>query len=115
MRNEKSGVSSQTLWKKHMKRPDPKTPIAPANWPTFENYSDVTKTREASIAEAAHFLQMSIKAINEVFIDDPNFAVRNPEVTMAFMQAALFDFHATRFGELLEFIEGHLGNMRYKE
>jgi hypothetical protein len=50
---------------------------------------------------------MSIKAVDEVFIED-GYAHRHPELLAAFMQAALLDFHATRFGEILEFIEGHL-------
>jgi hypothetical protein len=36
------------------------------------------------------------------------FAIRNPQLLATFMQTALLDFHATRFGELLEFIDGHL-------
>ena len=64
-----------------------------------ENYP--AATREESIQEAARFLSMSIKAVDEVFVED-GYAVRHPKLLGAFMQAALFDFHATQFGELFE-------------
>jgi hypothetical protein len=72
-----------------------------------ENYTDMVKTREESINETARFLSMSIKAVDSVFIED-GYALRHPELLAVFTAAALLDFHATRFGELLEFIERHL-------
>jgi hypothetical protein len=47
---------------------------------------------------------MSIKAIDEAVTED-GFAKRNPQLLATFMQTALLDFHATRFGELLESID----------
>jgi hypothetical protein len=56
---------------------------------------------------------MSIKAIDEVVTED-GFAMRNPQLLATFMQTAVLYFHATRFGELLEFIEGNLATPSFK-
>jgi hypothetical protein len=72
--------------------------------PGFHRSPHVAKDRESAIEEAARFLSMSVKAVDLAMTED-GFAHRNPQLLAAFMQAALLDFHATRFGELLEFIE----------
>jgi hypothetical protein len=80
--------------------PNGKRDSAPA---TFTDYADAPKGREASVRETAYFLQLAMEAIDQVF-DEPGYAARHPELAMAFMQSALFNFHALRFGELLEII-----------
>jgi DNA-binding transcriptional ArsR family regulator len=52
------------------------------------------KDPQGSIDQAARFLSLSIKAVDEVFLED-GYAHRHPELLVAFVQAALFDFHAT--------------------
>jgi len=59
------------------------------------------KDPQESINQTAQFLSLSIKAVDEVFIED-GYAHAHPELLAAFMQAALFDFHAVRLGEILE-------------
>jgi predicted transcriptional regulator len=65
-----------------------------------DHRSVASKDPQESVSQAAQFLSMSIKAVDEVFIED-GYAHRHPELLAAFMQAALFDFHATHFSEIL--------------
>jgi hypothetical protein len=75
-----------------------------------ESYRGVHQSPEESINETARFLSMSIKAVDLVLVED-GYALRHPELLATFMQTALFDYHAGRFGEILEYIKDALQTM----